>query len=90
MIVTQLVKNSPAFHGTRRFITNYVHRSPSLAHIQSHINAVHTITPISSRATLILSSHLPLGTSTDIVLKGFPTEISYAFLHSEEQLVNAV
>jgi hypothetical protein len=37
--VVQLLKNFPAFYGTRRFIT--VHKSPPLVPILSQINPIH-------------------------------------------------
>jgi sucrose-6-phosphate hydrolase SacC (GH32 family) len=68
----QLVKNSPAFYGTRRFftvLTSARHLSLSWADsIQSP-----QPTPTSWRSILTLSSHLRLGLTNGLFPSGFPT-----------------
>ena len=72
----QLVKNFPAFHGTRRFITALTsvrHLSLSWA---SPIQSVYPH-PTSCRSTLILSTHLRLGLPSGLLPSGFPTKTLY-------------
>jgi hypothetical protein len=80
LIVTQLVKKSPTFHGTQRFITVFARAllwSLSWARsIQS--TPSHTIF---LRSSLILSSH-HLGILCNCFPLGFPIKILYAFLIS--------
>jgi hypothetical protein len=77
----QLLKNSPAFYGTRRFITVFtraLHWSRSWARSIQSIPSY----PISLRSILILSNHLRLGLPSRLFPSGFPTNILYAFLIS--------
>jgi hypothetical protein len=74
----QLLKNFPAFNGTRRFITAFtraLHWSVSWA------RSIQSI-PSYLRSILILSTHLRLGLPNGLFLSGFPTNIVYAFLFS--------
>ena len=74
----QLVKKSPAFHGTRRFITvltSVRHLSLSWA---SPIQSIYPH-PTSTRSILILSTHLRLGLPSGLFPSGFSTKtLSYA------------
>jgi hypothetical protein len=75
--ILQLLKNFPAFFGTRRFITVFTRSqhwslSWSIQSIPAH--------PISLRSILILSTHLRLGLPSSLFPSGFPTNILYAFL----------
>ena len=77
----QLVKNFPAFHGTRRFITALTsdrHLSLSWA---SPIQSIYTH-PTSWRSILILSTHLRLGHPSGLFPFGFPTKTLYTLLSS--------
>ena len=69
----QLVKNFPAFHGTRRFITalTSVHQL-SL----SWANPIQSTDPYptSWKSILILSTHLRLGLPSGLFPSGFPTK----------------
>ena len=72
----QLVKNFPAFHGTRKFITAFTsvrHLSLSWA---SPIQPIYPH-PTSWRSILILSTHLRLGLSSGLFPSGFPTKTLY-------------
>ena len=72
----QLVKKFPAFHGTRRFITELTsvrHLSLSWA---SPIQSIYPH-PTSWRSILILSTHLRLGLTSGHLPSGFPTKILY-------------
>ena len=72
----QLVKNFPAFHGTRRFVTaltSICHLSLSWA---SPIQSIYPH-PTSWRSILILSTHLRLGLPSGLLLSGFPTKTLY-------------
>jgi len=77
----QLVKNFPAFHGTRRFITALTsvrHLSLSWANpIQSTYQH-----PTSWRSILILSTHLRLGFPSGLFPSGFPTKTLYTPISS--------
>ena len=69
----QLVKKSPAFHGTRRFITALTsvrHLSLSWA---SPIQSIYP-QPTSCRSVLILSTHLRLGLPSGLFPSGLPTK----------------
>ena len=69
----QLVKNFPAFHGTRRFITALT----SVRHLSlSWANPIQSIYPYptSWRSFLILSTHLRLGLPSGLFHSGFPTK----------------
>ena len=72
----QLVRKFTAFHGTRRFITALT----SLRHLSlswaSPIQSIHPH-PTSWRSILILSTHLPLGLPSGILLSGFPSKTLY-------------
>jgi len=68
----KLIKNLPAFHGTRRFITALTsvrHLSLSWA---SPIESIYSH-PTSWRSILILSIHLNLGLHSGLLPSGFPT-----------------
>ena len=72
----QLVKNFPAFYGTRRFITAVTStRQLSL----SRATSIQSIPPhlTSWRSILILSSHLRLGLPSGVFPSGFPTKTLY-------------
>ena len=72
----QLVKNFPAFHGTRRFITaltNVRHLSLSWA---SPIQFIYPH-PTSWKSILILSTHLCLGLPSGLLPSGFPFKTLY-------------
>jgi hypothetical protein len=71
----QLLKNFPAFYGTRKFITVFTRSLPwarSIQSIPSH--------PISLRSILILSTHLRLCLRSSLFPSGFATNILYAVL----------
>ena len=72
----QLVKKSPAFHGTRRFVTALTSvRNLSL----SWVSPVHIDThPTSWRSILILSTHLSLGLPSGLLPSCFPTKTLFA------------
>ena len=76
LIVLQLVKKFPAFHGTRRFITALT----SVRHLSvSWTNPIQSIYPhhTSWRSILILSTHLRLGLPRGLFPSGFPTKPLY-------------
>jgi hypothetical protein len=77
--VVQLLKNLPAFYGTRRFMTVFttafhwsLHWARSIQSIPSH--------PISLRCILITSTNLCLGLPSGLFHSRFPSNILYAFL----------
>ena len=76
----QLVKKSPGFHGTRRFIialTSVRHLSLSWA------SPIQSIYPHPTwRSILILSPHLRLGLPSGLLPSGFPTKTLYIPLSS--------
>jgi hypothetical protein len=77
----QLVKEFPAFHGTRRFITELTrvrHLSLSWA---SPIQSIHPH-PTSWRSILILSTHLNLCLPSGLFPSGHPTKTLYTPLLS--------
>ena len=77
----QLVKQFPAFHGTRRFITALTSvRHLSLAWA-SPIQSIYTH-PTSWRSILILSTHLRLCLPAGLFPSGFPTKNLYTPLSS--------
>ena len=74
--VLQLDKKFPAFHGTRRFITELTtvrHLSLSWA---SPIQSIYP-QPTSWRSILILSTHLRLRLPSGLLPSGFPTKTLY-------------
>ena len=81
LTVPQLVKNFPAFYGTRRFVTAFTsahHLSLSWASLIQSMPPY----PTSWRSIRILSSHLCLGLPSGLVPSGFPTKTLYAPLLS--------
>ena len=76
LIGLQLVKKFPAFHGTRRFITELTtvrHLSLSWA---SPIQSIY-LHPTFWRSVLILIAHLGLGLPSGLLPFGFPTNTLY-------------
>jgi hypothetical protein len=80
-LIVQILKNYPAFYGTRRFITGSTRAlywslswDSSIQSIPSHY--------ISLRSVLILSTHLRPGIYNSLFPSGFPTNILYAPLFS--------
>jgi hypothetical protein len=76
--IVQLLKNFPAFYGTRRSITVFTRAlhwslfwARSIQYIPTH--------PISPRYTLILSTHLRHRLPSCLLSAGFPTNILHAF-----------
>ena len=72
----QLVKKFPAFHGTRRFITELT----SVRHLSlSWASPIQSIYPhtTSWRSILILSTNLRLGLPSGLFPSGFPTKTLY-------------
>ena len=77
----QLVKQFPAFYGTRRFITVLT----SVCHLSlSWVNPIQSTYPhpTSWRSILILPTHLRLGLPSGLFPSGFPTKTLYAPLSS--------
>jgi hypothetical protein len=79
--IVQLLKNFPAYYGTRRFITVFTRAlhwslfwARSIQSILSH--------SISLRSILILSTHLLHVLPSGIFPSGIPTNLLYAFLSS--------
>ena len=73
VLLEQLVKKFPTFHGTRRFITALTSvRQLSL----SWASPIQSIYPhlTSCRSILILSTHLRLGLPSGLFPSGFPTK----------------
>ena len=66
----QLVKKSPAFHGTRRFITALTSVRQLSLSWASPIQSINTH-PTSWRSILILSTHLRLGLPSGLLPSGF-------------------
>ena len=77
----QLVKKSPAFHGTRRFITALT----SVRHLSltwaSPIQSIYPH-PTSWRSILTLSTHLRVYLPSGLFPSGFPTKTLYTPLSS--------
>ena len=72
----QLVKEFPAFHGTRRFITTLTSvRQLSLSWARP-IQSIYP-QPTSWRSILILSTHLRLGLPSGLLPSGFPIKTLY-------------
>ena len=72
----QLVKKFPAFHETRRFITELT----SVRHLSlSWASPIQSICPhpTSWRSILILATHLRLGLPSGLLPSGFPTKTLY-------------
>jgi hypothetical protein len=63
-------------------VQHRVHKSPPQVPILSHINPIHTISSVSLRSILILSTHLRLGLPSGPFPTDFPTNILYEFLFS--------
>jgi len=76
VIVSQLVKKFPAFHGTRRFITALTSVRLLSLSLGSSIRSIPKH-PTSWRSILILSSHLRLGLPSSLFPRGFPTKTLY-------------
>jgi len=77
----QLVKKSPTFHGTQRFITALT----SLRHLSlSWVSPIQSIYPHPTtwRSILILSTHLCLGLPSVLLPSSFPTKNIYTPLSS--------
>ena len=77
----QIVKKSPAFHGTRSFITALT----SVRHLSlSWASPIQSINPhpTSWRSILTLSTHLRLGLPSGLFPSGFPTKTLYTPLSS--------
>ena len=77
----QLVKEFPAFHGTRKFIaalTSVRHLSLSWA---NPIQSIY-LHPTSWRSIIILSTHLRLSLPSGLLPSGFPTKTLYTPLSS--------
>jgi hypothetical protein len=79
LTATQLVKNLPAFHGTRNFITVFT-GSGYWSLSRTRCIQPTPFNPISLRSMLILSSHLRLGLPSGFFPSGLPIKILYAFL----------
>ena len=77
----QLVKNFPAFHGTRRFITALTSVRHLFLSWASPIQSIYPH-PTSWRSVLILFTHLHLGLPSGLLPSGFPTKTLYTPLSS--------
>jgi hypothetical protein len=77
--IVQLLKNFPAFYGTRRFITVLTEdlHWPLSSDRSTQSTPSH---PISLRSILILTTHLWLGLPSGLFPSGFPTDILHALL----------
>ena len=76
----QLVKNFPAFHGTRRFITALT----SVCHLSlSCASPIQSIYPHpTSWRSILISTHLRLGLHSGLLPSGFPTKTLYTPISS--------
>jgi hypothetical protein len=74
--VVQLLKNFPAFYGTRRFIIVFTRA------LQWFLSRARLIQSIPSHPISLRSTHLRLGLPSGLFPSGFPTNIPYAFLFS--------
>ena len=81
LTVLQLVKKSPAFHGTRRFITALTSVRQLSLSWASPIQSIYPH-PTSRRSILILSTHLRLGLPSGLLPSGFPAKTLYTLLSS--------
>jgi hypothetical protein len=84
--VVQLLKNFPAFYGTRRFntvFTRVLHWSLSWARPMQSVPPY----PICLRSILILSPHLRLGLPSGLLPSGFLTNILYVFNNVWDKLI---
>ena len=77
----QLVKNFPAFHETRKFITALKRVRQLFLSWASPIQSIYPH-PTSCRSFLILSIHLRLGLPSGLFPSGFPTKTLYNLLSS--------
>jgi hypothetical protein len=75
----RLLKNFPAFYGTRRFITVFTRALHWSLFWARSIQPL-PLYPVSQRSILILSTHLRLGLPSGLFTSGFPTSILYALL----------
>ena len=73
LMVSQLVKDSPAFNSTRRFITAFT-RARQLSVFRARSIQRTSLCHSSWRPNLILSFHLRLGLSSALFFSGFPYE----------------
>jgi len=79
LIVTQIVKNFPAFYGTQRFITVFTRACHWSLFSAKWIQSTHS-QPISLKSILMLSLYLCLGLLRGLFPLGFPTKILCTFL----------
>ena len=73
----QLIKQFPAFHGTRRFITALTSVRQLSLSWASPMQSIYPH-PTSWRSILILSIHLRLGLPSGVLPSGFPTKTLYS------------
>ena len=78
---SQLVKKSPAFYGTQRFITTFTNACPLFICWARSIQSMPPH-PTSWRSILILSTHLCLLLQSGLSPSGFPTKSLYTLLFS--------